>query len=91
MIGHPSQVDEPAGTSTRRAMAPTTAKQQETLVQGSSGGHFQLNYEASRIPSADKWNVPQQESYMEYQLKKQAQSTNQMGKLCVRLKKKKNY
>ncbi|XP_071504085.1 uncharacterized protein [Diadema antillarum] len=66
------QFDENILSSTMRTFGPPSTKP-------SGQGHFQLSYDPTKVPSENAWNAPKQESYMEYQLKKQAQTTNQMA------------
>ena len=40
----------------------------------SSGGHFQLNYNATVTHTGEEaWKIPQQENYAEYQAKREAE------------------
>lgn len=72
--------DEPIAPAPRVTFG-ASATSNEPLVHGGSGGHYQMNYESARLPSKDMWKIPEkQETFMEYQLRKQAQPNQQMGK-----------
>ncbi|XP_063971614.1 adenosine deaminase domain-containing protein 1-like [Lytechinus pictus] len=71
--------DEPIAPRPRRTFG-ASAPSDEPLVHGGGGGHYQMKYESARLPSKDMWKVAEkQESFMEYQLRKQAQPNQQMA------------
>lgn len=71
--------DEPIAPAPRVTFG-ASATSNEPLVHGGSGGHYQMNYESARLPSKDMWKIPEkQETFMEYQLRKQAQPNQQMA------------
>ncbi|XP_071945236.1 double-stranded RNA-specific adenosine deaminase-like isoform X2 [Antedon mediterranea] len=55
------------------------AAEQETVASG--GGHYQVNYNQNvPLPGEDMWNLPSQENYLEYQLKREEETKKQQQK-----------